>query len=273
RLARDNIVLTSIRVFEVLPGGTEQEQVVGIGSVCTPGVDILATAIGVITEITNCNGIAGVAVPFRVDYEFDPGGTVAYTTLSQNYQANLDLFQYYKFYVRFADSSNTIRSGTPTTPLDAYRNTLFGAQVDYPLYDIVTLGGEVTYEDQTGTRTSFDRHTANIYAQFAIWSGSLKLSQYRVLQDYIGETEDIDLVRNGLQFRARIWDSFNISLELMDEEDTGGSAPRRSSYQTLIGEWRLRKLTLKGEAKFAQDGTGLSERDYSRVLITLRRDF
>ncbi len=274
QLARDNIVLTSIRVFEVLPGGTEQEQVVGIGSVCNPALfDILVTAIGAKTQITNCNGIAGVSVPFRVDYVFDPGGTVAYSTLTQNYQANLDLFQYYKFYAQFADSSNTIRSGAPTTPLDAYRNTLVGAQADYPLYDIVTLGADVRYEDQRGTRISYDRYTADIYTQFQIWSSSLKLSRYRVLQDYIGEIEDIDLVRHRLQFRTRIWDGFIISFELMDEEDTGGVAPRRSRFQNLIGEWRMRKLTLKGEAKFTQDRTGLSGQDHARVLISLRRDF
>lgn len=272
-LDRDNIVLTSIRVFEILPGGTEQEHGVRIGSVCTPTDDILATAIGAKTQITYCLGVAGVSVPFRVQYVFDPGGTVNYSTLTQNYQANLDLFQYYKFYARFGDSSNTIRSGTPTTPLEAFRNTLVGAQADYPLYDIVTLGADVRYEDQRGTRISYDRYTADIYAQFEIWLGSLKLSRYRVLQDYIGEIEDIDLVRHRLQYRTHIWDGFIITLELMDEEDTGGVAPRRSRFQNFFGEWRMRKLTLKGEAKFAQDRTGLSGQDHARVLISLRRDF
>lgn len=273
QLSRDHSVAATIRVFEVFPGGTEQERTVGTGSGCSAGFDILLLAIGVKTEILNCNGIAGVDMQVKVDYEYDPGGTVEYATFSHNYQANLDLFRYYKVYVRFSDSNNSIRSGFSTLPLDEVQSMLFVAQVDYPLHGIVNLGSKVTHEKQNGTFTSFDRDTVNFYAQFAIWSGNLMLSHDRVQQDYIGVSQDTDMVRNRLNFRAHPWKNISISLELSDEEDTGGSVPRRSSFQNLAFDWSIRKLKLRAEARFAQDEYGFSERDHSKILLTLRRDF
>lgn len=272
QLSRDHIVPASIRVFEVFSGGTEQERSVGT-TACTAGIDMLVITIGVRTELINCNGIAGVNVQFKVDYEYDSGGTLDYTSFSHNYQAGLDLFRYYRVYIRFSDSSHAIRSGISTLPLDEVQSKLFGAQVDYPLHRIVTLGSEMTYEQQKGTFTSFDRQTLNFSARFTIWSGNLMLSHNRLAQNYIGVSQDTDRVSNRLHYSARLWNSVSFSLEFSDIKDRGGSVPRRSSYQNLAFEWNIRKLRLKAEARLAQDEYGNSSRDQARILVTLRRDF
>lgn len=273
QLSKEHILPSSIRVFEVFPGGTEQERSVGTGTTCTAGSDILLVSIGTHIELVNCNGVAGISVTTKVDYEYDAGGTVGYASSSYNYQANLNLFRYYRVYVRYLDKNHSLRSGFTTLPREEVAFSQAGVQVDYPLNGGINVGSEIIYEHQDGTFTSFNRRVFKLYAQAAVFRGSLMLSRDQIKQNYIGLQQDSDLVRNRLHFNARPWHSTSLSLEISDERDTGGIVSRRSKYQKLSVEWRLRRLNLKAEARRAKDEYGISGRDHSQILVTLRRDF
>lgn len=273
RLAKEHIIRSSIRVFEVFTGGTEQERTVESGTSCAGGFDILIISIGIHTELVNCNGIAATSISVKVDYQYDSGGTVGYLSSSYNYQANLDLFDYYRIYLRHRDKNHTVRSGFATLPREEVESTMIGAQVDYPLYGTLKLGSEIIYERQRGTFTSSNRNELKLYLQMAVFRGNLILSHDQVRQNYIGLIQDTDLVRSSLHFNARPWPNTSLSLEISEEKDTGGIVSRSSKYQSLSLEWRLRLLRLKTEVRLAEDQYGLSGRDQSRILVTLRRDF
>ena len=272
-LPHENIVKTSIRVFRIFGGGTEVELTVGVDGVCDGTIDILITSIGTRSQIENCNGAIDGDIQVSVDYEYDPGGTVAYSEFTQNYQANLQLFNYYRIYARFRDTNASIRSGVPTIPLSESRNYLIGAAVDYPLNEWITAGAEGILETEDSTLTSFDRDTVDVYVQFAVLSGSLRLSGRSLKVDYEGTTEDVDLVRCGLQLRARPWYRVHMTLDLSDEEDVGRSLVRKRRNHSLNIEWRIRKLFLKVEARYVNDITGNSERDRRLLRLSVRRQF
>ena len=232
--------------------------------------------IGAKTQLQRCANAADLLpdpVDIFVSYEYEPGGTVSYTNFSQRYQASLDMFEFYNVYVRFRDSSSDIRSGTPTTPLDETRNTTTGARVDYPATDFITVGGEVIYEEEVSSITSFDRKSLDAYVQLPLFAGNLSLSSQRSTIDYVDSDEDSDLTRYGIQYGVRPWNRAVLILNYYQEEDTGGTLTRETRNLSANLSWRIRQLTVTGELRNIEEIQGTSERERSSIRITARRDF
>lgn len=272
-LPNDNIDRTTIRVFRVFSGGSQTELTVGVDTVCDGTIDILVTSINAKTTIENCNGAIDGNIQVSVNYDYDPGGTVTYTNLSQSYQANLQLLKYNNLYVHYHDSSASIKSGTPTLTLGESQNHEVGARVDYPVYRSLRIGGEVVYEKEAGTLISYVRNSAELHTQIGLFNGLLHASTQHVTIDYANTTEDINLVRNALQFRIRPWNRVSLVAELSTEVETGGSTPRQTRIELINAEWRIRKLNMQAEARHVSDTFGTSERERSLIKVTVRRDF
>lgn len=273
-LPDSNIDVTSpnFSLTEVLSGGGERP-LFAVTS-CTVGSnnEILYTIINSLVQLQRCPGVSD-PILISVDYDYDPGGTVAYTNLIQTYQANLQIYKNYNLYVRYRDSDATLKSGTPTRPLDESRNTSVGFRVDYPLFNSVRVGGEVQYENEVGTLNSYDRDSFELYTQLGIFNGVLYLNTQHVFIDYANTDQDTDLTRNALQFRVRPWSRVTITAELSTEEETGGSTTRQTQIEALTAEWRVRRLIMQAEARHLTDKYDTSERARSLVRVTLRREF
>ena len=272
-LPNDNIDRSTIRVFRVFSGGSQTELTVGIDTACDGTIDILVTSINAKTTIENCNGAIDGDIQVSVNYDYDPGGTVTYTSLSQSYQASLQLYRYYNLFVRYRDSSASIKSGTPTLALEESQNRQVGARVDYPLYQSLRIGGELVYEKEDGTLNSYIRDSAELHTQFGFFNGLLYASTQHVTIDYANTTEDINLVRNALQFRVRPWNRVGLVAEISNEDETGSSTPRQTRIELINAEWRVRKLNMRAEARHVTDTFGTSERERSLIKLTVRRDF
>jgi hypothetical protein len=272
-LPNDNIDRATIRVFRVFSGGSQTELTVGVDSVCDGTIDILVTSINARTTIENCNGAIDGDIQVSVNYDYDPGGTVTYTNLSQSYQASLQLYKNYNVYVRYRDSSASIKSGTPTLALGESQNREVGARVDYPLYRSLRVGGELIYEKEDGSLYSYIRNSAELHTQFGLLNGLLYASTQHVTIDYANTTEDINLVRNALQFRIRPWNRVGLVAEISNEDENGGGTPRQTRIELINAEWRVRKLNMQAEARHVRDSFGTSERERSLIKLTVRRDF
>ena len=269
-LPQNNIILSTIVATRV----ADNTILTNVGSVC--GADpnsFIAITIDARTQVQLCNVPAGDIIRVSFDYEYDPGGTVAYSSLIQTYQANLRLYEYSNFYVKFQDRSSDVISGTPTVPLDESRNTQFGARFDYPIYESLSLGGELVYEEENGTTFSFKRDSIDAYVEFGVFNGTARVSSRRVTVDYLNSDEDIDLTRYALRFRIRPWNRFSLTADISDQEDTGGSTYQHIWIESLVLEWRVRKLILLGEARRTEEEYGATNRDRSIVKISLRREF
>ena len=271
-LSHDNIILNTIEVFRVL-NGAEIALTVGIDTTCIASIDILVRSVGSRTQVENCNGATDGDIITRIDYDYDPGGTVAYSRQVQSYQANLNLYQYSNLYVHWRESKSDIKSGTPTFPLDETTNTQVGANIDYPLNETVILGGEVVYEDENGTQISYLRKTLDSYMQARLFSGTVRFSNRRVAIDYNNTTEDVELIRQSVQFSFRPWNLFSFTADISDEEDTGGSITRRTKIRSMNADWRIRKLIMRGELRMIEEKYGTSNRDRSLIRVSVRRNF
>jgi hypothetical protein len=272
-LPNDNIDRTTIRVSRVFSGGNQQELTVGVDTACDGTIDILVRSINARTTIENCNGAIQGDIQVSVNYDYNPGGTVAYTNLTQNYQASLQLYRNYNLYVRYRDSSVSIKSGIPTQALGESQNREAGVRVNYPLYGSLSIGGEVVYEKEDGTLNSYVRNSAELHTQFGMLNGLLHASTQHVTVDYANTAQGVDLVRNALQFRVRPWNRVGVVAELSNENESGGSIPRRTRIELINVNWRLRKLNMVAEARHVTDTFGTTERKRSLVKLTLRRDF
>ena len=272
-LPNDNIDLYTIQVYRVFAGGSQSPLTVGINTSCDGTFDILGTSINAKTTIENCNGATDGDIQVSVSYDYDPGGTVSFTNLVQSYQANLLLYQNYNLYVRYRDSSASVKSGTPTQPLPEAHNSQVGAQVDYPLYNSLRIGGELTYEKEDGTLNTYTRDSAELHAQFGLFNGLLYASTRHVNINYVNTTQDLYLVRNALRFRARPWNRVSLTFEISDEEQTGGNTYQQTHIVLFNAEWRLRKLKMLAEARHVTNTFGTSETELLYINLTARRDF
>jgi len=273
-LPHDNIISSStIRVFRIL-SGSETELTVGVDTSCADSIDILVTTIGARTQIENCNGATDGEITVSIDYDYDPGGTVSYSNFIQGYQANLKLYQHSNLYLRWRDSAVSISSGSPTLSLDESTNTQVGVRIDYPLHGTVSVGGEVSFEKEEGSLISFDREAEDVYVQFGLFRGKMRLSTRRVTVDYLNTREDVDLTRQALQFRVRPWNKISLSLDMSDEEDRGGISNRHTKILAMKARWRIRKFIMNAETRVIKERYNTTNiRDRSMVKITIRRDF
>ena len=98
------------------------------------GTDYTLSVIGVETRLQRLIGgniLDGQEV--LVDYNYDVGGTYAYTQTDQTVNLGWNMRNYVNVYYRFFDSAPQLTSGTPTFQLNTIRSNLFGARADVPL--------------------------------------------------------------------------------------------------------------------------------------------
>ena len=272
-LPNDNIDRATIVVYRVFSGGTQTLLTVGVDTICDGTIDILVKSIDARTTIENCNGALQGDIQVSVSYDYNPGGSVAYLNVNQSYDVNLQLYKNYTIYAHYRQNSVSIQSGMPTQPLGESKNRRLGARMDYPLYRSLRIGGEVVYEKEDGTLYSYVRDSAEVHFQFTLLGGLFHASTQHVNTDYANTTQDINLVRNTLQFRVRPWNRVGLLAELSQEDQTSGDTERRTRVAVLTAEWRLRKLNMQAEARRVLDTYGVTDRERSLVRFILRRDF
>ena len=272
-LPNDNIDLNSIQVFRVFAGGSQSQLTVGVNTSCDGTFDILVTSINAKTTIENCNGATDGDIQVSVSYSYDPGGTVAYTNFIQSYQASLALYQNYNLYVRYRDSSALIKSGVPTQPLPEGQNSQVGAQVDYPVYSSLRIGGELKYEKEDGSLNTYNRDSAELHFQFGLFNGLLYASTRYVNVDYANTTQDLYLIQNVVRFRARPWNRVGLTFEINNEKQTSGNTEQVTRVELFNAEWRLRKLKMLAEVRHMSTTYGTSETEILYINLSVRRDF
>lgn len=209
-----------------------------------------------------------------VDYAFQTGGSIAYNALNQNYQASLTLFRYYTVFTRYLDLDYRLTSGTPTLPLNPLRNTLYGLRIDLPFLQDFMVGGEASFERQEEEIAPYRRASYDAYLQLPVlFRIGTRFSARRIEADYLNSPEDIDLIGWAVQLRALPWASTTLTAEVAYEEDTGGTLARSTMRDTIGLEWRIRQLSVRGDAQYAREEQGGFERDRTVIRFLVRREF
>lgn len=208
-----------------------------------------------------------------VDYEYQTGGSLDYSMLSQNAQASWTLDKYYNFYARLNTTSSTVNSGTSTLPLNSGSNWSTGARADLPLKNDYRIGGEIVYEDYQQNLSPYIRDSVEGYLEMPLpYLSTLRLSTRQVRVDNISSSEDVDLRGIMLRIRSHPWYRTNLTIELNMEEDTGGSLQRKHTSAATTLSWRIRRLLLGAEARTSRELQGTFERDRTLIRFYLTRE-
>jgi hypothetical protein len=240
-------------------------------SPCTPA-DYHISVIGTKTYLVRLT--TNMTDDLLVDYSYQTGGSARYAYLNQNYQVSLTLYRNYTAYIRYLDAGYSLVSGAPTLPFNSLRNTLFGLRVDQPLLTGMTVGGEVLFEQQEEEVSPYRRRSYDAYLQLPVLARiSPRLSVRRLFVEYSNSPEDVDLTGWTLQLSTNPWTYTSLTAEASYEKDTGGSLQRLLQRNSLGIEWRLRQLSVRGEAQYTHEQLGTFDRNRSLIRLSARRDF
>jgi len=239
------------------------------------GQDYFILDVGSQTQIQrNASGniISGQTV--LVDYIYNTGGTFAYDLQSNNLHLSWFPSSFYELYARYLESTQTLREGTPSTPLNSLTSITYGLRADRPLLSGINLGGEIYLEDRDEDINPFTRKNIDAYVEFPLPRlTNLRLSARRFLVDNENSVEDVDLTGYIARLQTRPWLRARLSYEFSYETDIGGTTDRTLAIQRLQLGWAYRQLSLTADAHYSVEEQGVTERERWAIRFILSRTF
>lgn len=255
----DTVVVTNVAQTQTFIEGLDY-RLVTIGSTTT------------IERITTGSIIDGETV--LVSYEYETGGTAEYDRLLQSVSANLSILGKANVYARFSDTTNDLRSGLPTTPLNDVTRFEVGGRAAFPFSAGWSIGGEYRYTNQDEDIAPFVGQHYEVFMQTAnFWGTSARFSVITDEIDYELSVEDVDRVQYVVAVSSKLPGATRLTYRLVSSKDDGGTIIREDLRQSLHFDWRYRLMTFSLRAEQADVSQGTSRRDQTRVGAELRRSF
>lgn len=262
RLATEFIIPSSIVVQNLVRSQTYVD-----------GIDYRMIVVGSRSEIHRLAG-SNIGDPEQVvvDYAYQTGGSVSYSSLEWFYNIGLTLNQY-DLYLRYRLNDQNLSTGSPTLPLYSKNTLLAGAGTEFLLGDRVEVGANVDLVRQREETSPYDSERYSAFGQFIIGnSTTLRLDASQTIVDNLNSVEDTDLANFSMILRSRLHNRMIVSVEAYNEKDTGGTVIRERDDFKLTAQWRIYRLTMNAHAIFGNDRTGTIETERARFMLTLRRD-
>lgn len=210
-----------------------------------------------------------------VDYQYRTGGSVTYSSFNQNYNAQLDFFDYYAVYISYSDTETELKEGLPNIPPSSTTYTRTGARVDHPfLQDDLILGAEAIREEMEDDFSPYVRKSYDTYIEARFFIDTrLRLSSRRVMQDNQRSDQDVDLRRQTARLTMHPFPRSSLSFEMSNEKDTGGALQRRIKEKAIVARWRIRKLLITLDGRSIVETQGSFEREHNVFMARLNREF
>ena len=243
------------------------------------GQDYLLSVVGLETRVQRLLGgniLDGQDV--LVDYNYDVGGTYAYTQTDQTLNLSWGIGSYLNLYFRYLDSMPRLTSGTPTFQLNEVRSGLYGARADMPLrmpFEVI-VGGSFEGEDRRETISPYRRQSEDVYVQtedplFA--SGKFRFSVRRTHLAYANSVQNVDLTGYDFRYWSRHWFGLDVSADASYERDVGAPVARSRTIGSLKAQWRYRKASVTFDLGRTRETQGELDRSRTLMQVLLRRDF
>ena len=209
-----------------------------------------------------------------IDYEIETGGTFGYSIFNQNFSADLTLAQYYKLFLNYRGSDQTILSGIPTTPLNSVKSVEVGSRVDLPLrWQGAHVGGGARYTYQDENINPFSRISLDAYAQVPLpYQLNFRINVRYSLNDNFNSDEDQNLIAVNGNLNWRASQNLKVTAEGYYDEDDGGAVLRSRTEATLRANWRFHRLSLSVETKYRNQVQGNLEKDELSLWLVVRRE-
>jgi len=245
------------------------------------GRDYVLSAIGLrlrIQRVIGGNILDGQEV--LTDYAYASGGTYALSQLDNTVNLSWAFKSYLGLFVRHLDSTPTLNSGSPTSPLNPAKSTLYGSRAELPLSLLsqeFLIGGRAEREIRSEVISPYRRSNLDAYAQVElplVRSGNIRVGARRMQVDYdYNPLQGVNLRAYDLRLWSRVGWGIDLSAEASRERDTGSPEARERSLLTAKAQWRRRKLSLSFDLSRVRDAQGAAERTRTYGQIMLRRDF
>lgn len=214
------------------------------------------------------------------DYLYTTGGTYAATRMANTINLSWALKNYLSVYLRLLDLAPHLDSGTPATPLNPVKSTLYGSRAEVPvslLSQDFLLGGRAEREERRETISPYTSSSLDAYVQVDLpWvrSGNIRAATRRLQVDYdFSPAQGVNLVGYDLSLWARAGYGIDLSAEASRERDTGAPETRERSLLSAKAQWRKRKFLVTLDLSRVRDAQGSVERTRTYGQIMLRRDF
>lgn len=242
--------------------------------------DYVLTRIGLgvrIQRLIGGNIVDGQEV--LIDYDFDVGGTYALSQFD-NSVALTWAYEFLSLSARRSETTPRLDSGSPTTPLNPSRTTVYRIGADFPLsllWQQVLLGGSAERENRRDRILPYRRGNYETYAQLElplVQTGSIRIGSRRLEVDYDNRlAQGVRLRAYDLRLWLRLANGVEISADATHERDTGTPALRERSLRSLKAQWRVRKLLWTLDVTRTHDLQGPAETTRIFGQMRLRRDF
>ena len=188
-------------------------------------VDYRVLVIGAQTQIERLIGgsiLNGERI--SIDYAIDTGGTFGYDLFNQDFSADLTLARYYKVFVRYSGSEQSVTEGLPTHPLNSVRSVEVGSRADLPLrWQGINVGGSARYTFQDEDINPFNRASLDAYAQVPLpYRLNLRINARYSLVDNLNSDEDQNQIGINGNLDWSAWRNLTITAEGYYDQDNGG---------------------------------------------------
>jgi hypothetical protein len=245
------------------------------------GRDYVLTLIGLklrIQRVIGGNILDGQEV--LTDYAYSNGGTYAISQLDNSVNLNWGLKNYLGLFVRYLDSAPTLNSGTPTSPLNPAKSTLYGSRAELPLSLLsqeFLIGGRAEREIRREVISPYKRSSLDTYAQVDlpfVRSGNIRIGARQMQVDYdLSPLQGVKLKAYDMRLWSRVGWGIDLSAEASRYRDTGTPVARDGASATFKAQWRRRKLLWTFDLTRVRDAQGTAERTRTYAQVILRRDF
>jgi hypothetical protein len=215
-----------------------------------------------------------------VDYAYSSGGSYAISQLDNTFNLSWSLKSYLNLFVRYMDSAPHLNSGSPTSPLNPAKSTLYGARSEVPLSLLsqeFLLGGRAERELRREVISPYQRTNLEAYTQVdlpLVRNGNIRVGTRRMQVDYdYNPLQGVNLTAHDLRLWARVGWGIDLSADATRYRDTGTPLVREGASASVKAQWRRRKLLWTFDLTRVSDTQGVASRTRTYAQIVLRRNF
>jgi hypothetical protein len=266
-LVHTNVTVASIKVFNL-----------SRTVLYTLDNDYLIEQIGNTTRLrVSISSLINDGEEVLVDYTYDNGGTYGSDQLDQSLGFTWTLSPQFNAFVRYADSSPTVSSGNPTTPLNQIKSLWYGLRATLPLsvsYDMV-LTSNLDHEDRRETISPYGRTSGEVYLRGELpiaFNNDYRVGVRRVRLVADIATQSVDQTSYELAFGWRTSNGLNLVATALTERESELLTERDRKTVSIRALWRYRRFSASADLARTRETQDLYSRDRTVGRLTLRRD-
>jgi hypothetical protein len=242
--------------------------------VFTEGIDYRLVIVGSVTSIQRLvDGGIFDGQTVLVDYEYQTSGTAKFDTAIAGASLGADFFGFLSAYARYNTYEVDVIEGDLTTPTNDTDFVEIGISARTRI-GTWNVGGGITFSQSDEEISPSTRESVRINASTRLLGRlAFRISAVWTQLDLENSPEDSDRIDAQIGLGGPIWRRANFSFDTVYTEDVGGTQSRKDLAYVFKFDWRYRAVTFDLTARHADNELGVTRRDRTEVVASVRRLF